>query len=166
MQCCGAERRVRGGFQREGEDDLILVAEVHQHVERETLGRGKFEVSSGETRRQRPLDVRRLAGVTGILPVNVPAGVKLEVQAGLDGLAAALQALRGHQQFDAHMGPLGHGGLRVERVRQRADNQNGGNGDKAAEVHPSPKSCAWRRKMQSFCTHWMPAARARVTASS
>ena len=50
------------------------------------VGGGKLQRPSSHARRQCPLDVRRLAGVAGIFPVDVPARLQLEIKAALGGL--------------------------------------------------------------------------------
>ena len=75
------------------EDDLVLVAEVHQRAEGQALGRRELHGAGGDACRQRPGETRRLAGVACIEPVDMPVGLELEVQAGREALAG--RELRG-----------------------------------------------------------------------
>jgi hypothetical protein len=61
-------------------ENFVFVSEVHQGPEREALGHRKLKRAGGDSLRKRPLDVRWFARVARILPIDVPAGFKLEVE--------------------------------------------------------------------------------------
>ena len=98
----------------EREQNLILIAEIHQRPKRQPLWRRKLQWPSGDSLGQRPLNMRRLAGIAGILPINVPTGLKLEVETAL--IAAAGSNL-GFLEDQLHMKMRSVGGARSESHR-------------------------------------------------
>ena len=72
-------------FQLERKQDFILIAEVHQRTQRKPLGYGKLERTGADAVGQRPFHARRLAGIAGIFPIDVPAGFELEIEARIGG---------------------------------------------------------------------------------
>ncbi len=94
--------RPRRGGDREGEGDLVFVAEVHQRAERQALGSRELQRPGGDAFGQRPVDLGRLAGVTGVDPVNMPVLFDGDDQPSLH--AAANGNLRGQRgEFDGEV---------------------------------------------------------------
>ncbi len=120
-----AARDVHG----DGEDDFVLVAEVHEGAEGQTFGRGELEGVGGDAGGEMPVDFGGLAGVAGVDPVDVPAGLHLEVEAGGEGLAGVELGGR-DEEGDGEVGS-GQGGLgRLRRGsgRQRREETARSNG--------------------------------------
>ena len=67
----------------ERKKNFVLITEVHERPEWQPLRRGKLQWAGCDSIRQRPLNVRRLAGVARILPIDMPSGIELEVEARL-----------------------------------------------------------------------------------
>src|SRR6185437_4261855 len=72
----------RSDIQRERENDFVLVAEIHERAEWKTLGCGKLQRAGDHALGHGPMDLGRLPRISGILPVDVPAGFQLEIKAG------------------------------------------------------------------------------------
>jgi len=111
-----------GHVQLEGKQDFVFIAEIHQRAEGQAFGGGKLEGAGGDAFRQSPLHVRRLSGVAGVHPVDVPAGVDLEVEPGIGGLAA-IEGGGGNDKLHMHMrgiGRRGDGPARAARPGARA----------------------------------------------
>jgi hypothetical protein len=68
---------------REGDDqqNLSAISEVNNGAGAQSLGRGPFDLPRVKAGGEFPLDARGLARVSGILPINMPAGVQDKVQA-------------------------------------------------------------------------------------
>lgn len=115
--CFGME--VLSDLESDGQDDMILVAEVHERTEGQALGRRILERAGGDALGEGPLDIGWFAGVTGIDPVDVPSGGDIEFEPAGEGLARV--KLSGwNEKFDGEV--LGDGG--VLRARRRGDNQH------------------------------------------
>ncbi len=85
----GARLHGRGGGEEDGKGDGIFVAEVHERADGQAAGSGKEHRTGGEAGGQRPVDVRRIASVAGVEPVDVPLLLHGEYQAGLQGAAGS-----------------------------------------------------------------------------
>ena len=81
---------------------------------------------------QRPLDVGRFAGVAGILPVDVPAGFELEVEASIVG-SAGMKLRLGADELHVHMRQVGGTGSR--ETRQAAASRTDEREDRAEKSH-------------------------------
>ena len=114
--------RAAGGcrdHQRERQDDLVAVAVIHD-----------FAVNDGQERRNGPDKIAdgasgnitriavdepwRQARIAGIAPVDVPVGVEIHLQRGLDGFAGHDTCAFG-DQFDTGMAAINRGGERGHR---------------------------------------------------
>ncbi len=99
------ERRVRA--QGDGKEHLVFVAKIHQRAKRQAAGCGKLHGSGGDARWKRPLDGRRLPGVAGVDPIDVPALIQGEVQA-YEVIASGLDRIVEGKQLDCEvLGPDG-----------------------------------------------------------
>ncbi len=76
----GAE--IRSDMHGDGEDDFVLVAEVHEGAEGQAPRGRELERIGSNACGEMPLRLRRLAGVAGVDPIHVPAGLHLEIEAG------------------------------------------------------------------------------------
>jgi hypothetical protein len=70
-------------LQPEGKKDLVLIAEVHQRAKRQTLRRGELQRPRRHSYGERPVNMRRFARIAGILPIDMPARLELEVEAAV-----------------------------------------------------------------------------------
>ncbi len=61
------------------------------------MGAGKLHFSRGDAFRERPLDAGRLTGISGIFPIDVPAGLELEVEADFIAARGVERVVRDHQ---------------------------------------------------------------------
>ena len=68
-------------LERHGKEDFVLVAEIHQGSKRQALRSRKLHGTRSDACREFPVNLRRLAGIAGIHPVNVPALVENKMQA-------------------------------------------------------------------------------------
>ncbi len=93
---------VRSDAHRDGEDDFVLVTEVHQRAEGQPLGRRELQRIGRDAFGELPGDGGRLAGVAGVDPVDVPALFHAEVQAGGKGFAGVDLCWR-HQERDGQV---------------------------------------------------------------
>src|SRR5580698_7019558 len=106
--------KIRGDVHGDGEDDFVLIAEVHQGAERETFGRGELECVGGNGGRKVPFRGGGFAGVAGIDPVDVPAFFHFEVEAGGEVFTGGELGGRDEQRDGEVLG--GDGGLRVQQM--------------------------------------------------
>ena len=106
---CRAGGCSAGDIELNWKEHFVFVAEVHQGTEGKTPGDGKLKRAGGDSLRQRPLDVGRLAGVAGVFPVDVPAGFELEVKAGVVG-GAGFELRVGADELHVNMGQVGGAG--------------------------------------------------------
>ena len=60
-------------FDRDRVRDGILVAIVNGGVQRQTVWRRELQTARADAGRQRPLHARRIAGITSVAPIDVPA---------------------------------------------------------------------------------------------
>ena len=138
-----------GNPQLKREQHLILIAVIHQWPEWQTLGRGKLQRPGGNSNGKRPLNMRRLACVARILPVNVPAGLKLEVETRI-GRLASIESLRNDEQFNVHVGSIcgtrhcfcgqAHG----QQQEHQKNQSESTHGRQAITPHPWTHECSGR----------------------
>ena len=83
----GAGLEGAGGGELDGEGDFVFVAEVHERAEGEAAGDGKLHGAGGDAVGEGPVDLRWLAGVAGVDPVDVPVLFEGEDEADLEGAA-------------------------------------------------------------------------------
>ena len=121
LGCCGMEGG--GDVHGDGEDDFVLVAEVHERAERETFGRRELERVGGDAGGEVPFCGGRLAGVAGVDPVDVPAFFQFEVEAGGEGFAGCELGGRDEERDGEVL--RGDGGLRVQGWCEREDECEG-----------------------------------------
>jgi hypothetical protein len=114
--------RLRGRCHRHRQQHRVLVAVGH-HRRRGHLRRVRpLDGAGGEAGRQLPVDARRLAGIAGVLPVDVPAAVEFELHADCERLL---------RQHAAHVGEQRDAGVRRllgqrERWQQQAEQREPG----------------------------------------
>jgi len=97
-------RKIRGRGDLYGQEHFALVAVVCDgFVEREKLGRGPLDGAGGPAGREAPGDLGGHAGVAGVDPVSVPAGVGFKTEGGPERLAGGDGGDIGHQ-FSLGMG--------------------------------------------------------------
>ena len=97
---------------------LIFVPKVHQRPKGQALRDGKLQWLGSNSFRQRPSDVRRLAGIAGILPVYVPTSVDFEIEPGVSWFPGSKSRDRNHQ-LHMHM-------RRISGFRHRVCGQSHG----------------------------------------
>ncbi|OIQ66012.1 hypothetical protein GALL_524240 [mine drainage metagenome] len=127
--------RPGGAGRRDGDrqQDLVLIAIVHQGTGGVTAGGGPDNVTGGEARRQGPVETGRLAGVAGIAPIGVPVLLDLLAQGDMNHTARRDPAAVGHQ-FGLDVPDLLGG--RLGRQDQGKSKDRGDPGEKTC--HPKP----------------------------
>ena len=110
--------RVLRHMQVDQQPDLAFKAIVHQRADRIALGIGPLDGVGAPTRRQRPGDLGRRAGIARIQPIGVPAGTDILFQChGHRAAGGDRDAVR--HQAGMHLGrPIDLGRRRHERCRQ------------------------------------------------
>ncbi|MDQ1348047.1 MAG: hypothetical protein QG573_1421 [Acidobacteriota bacterium] len=91
-------RRDRGDQRDRSEriDHLLFVAEAHQAAGQVVaLRRGEEENCAGERGGAREVDPGRVSGVAAVLPIDMPAGLKLEFESEADGISDQARARLG-----------------------------------------------------------------------
>src|SRR5262249_3267268 len=122
--------------------------------DRNALGRGPRELARREAGRKMPAETRRLAGVAGIPPVDVPAALGDEAQTdvqlapGLDG--RGLGDERNVDVWRSHAGPEARGEEERQTYDERAEHAAGSIwGHSEGSVH---RGAGWTRPAASFFT--------------
>src|ERR1700723_3441171 len=72
-----------GHIQLDRKQNFAFVAEVHQWSQWQAFGRGKLQRSSRDAVWKRPANMRRLTGIAGVLPIDMPAWLELEIEPGI-----------------------------------------------------------------------------------
>jgi hypothetical protein len=108
---------------------FIFVAKIHQRPKRQPFRRGKLHWPGSYAVGKRPVNMRRLAGVAGILPIDMPARLQLEVQPG--NIAPGwIDLVFGNHQLHMQVRGIGGTGRRQRRQarckqEQKYENQTG-----------------------------------------
>ncbi len=132
---------------RDDEDGLAFIAEIHQRAERDPLRRGEAHRAGARAVRQRQRHLRRLAGVAGIDPVGMPARGQALAQRDPEGLAGRDGRLVRHQR---HGGAWRGDRRALDGARRGGKGHHGGEeGDQARHrVHEGPgaplRKAPWR----------------------
>ena len=117
---------------RKREHDLARVPVGHRRPLWDSIRVRPRDLARRESRRQRPLDPRRLTGVSRVHPVGVPARRDLLAQGDPEGLARR-EGRDLAQELDAHSRSLG-GRRGAAQDQENARENNKG----AAEAHAGP----------------------------
>ena len=105
------------------EHNFVFIAKVHQRAERKPFGDGKLERTRLSPLRGGPLDLRRLASVSRILPVDVPAGFEFEVKAY--PVRAVVKLRVRSNELNVHVGEIcGTGGCEERKRRCERDRES------------------------------------------
>ena len=142
----GRGREVRRHGQRHRQQHRALVAVVGQRADRDLPGHRPGDVARRDAGRQGPGQLGGQAGIAGVLPVGVPAGLMDDAQADLQRRAGRDAVGRLGDQFGAHVrrrhhrrgrrGARGQGELRRDRHRaaQGEHERDQDGGERAGEA--------------------------------
>ena len=99
------------GLERHRKEHFVFIAEIHQGSKRQALGRRKLHDARSNACGQLPPNLRWLARIAGIRPVNVPALVENKMETYIRACSRLNRARQGNE-LDAQV-------LRSNRSQRR-----------------------------------------------